>query len=402
MMRYPLVVWRLMVFTALVGFVLNIPDVLFNFYLVSLGFDNVTIASFASILRMSGFVFGIPIGLAVDRFGGTRTVQVAVVLAIVVWICLLNTTNVTVIQVLYFLSGVLFTAQGISILPSLARVSSPDQRAHLYGMNFSVYMVTSVVSALLGGMLPHWVALAIGVDAMSVSAYRGALYVVVVIAGLALLPLVGVHRQLYGGVSTGVVFARVGQIAVPWYQLVYRTIGRFGIGFAGGLFQPFINMYLRQSYAVPDSTVGLYMAVMGIGSVVGGVLAARVTARYGGRRGLLLAGSVAGLLALSILGSGEVGFVVVYTILSCVISMIYPMADVLVMGSVAPAQRGFANSISGMMWSLGWASAAWLSGVFQATHGFVWPIVLMSIALVVTGLWFWFVPLPVYVEHEYV
>ena len=153
-------------FTFIVGLITSLPDVLFNFYLLSMGFDNAVAGSLASLLRLSGFLLGIPLGIAVDRFGGIRTIQVATVVNIVVWSALLHVTDVTLIRVLYFLSGVFFTAQAISILPLISRISTPTQRPYLFGLNFSVLMATSIVSALIGGRLPQWLASVLQVDAM--------------------------------------------------------------------------------------------------------------------------------------------------------------------------------------------------------------------------------------------
>jgi hypothetical protein len=112
----PLLV-RLFTFTFVVGLITSLPDILFNFYLLSMGFDNAVAGSLASILRLSGFILGIPLGLAVDCIGGVRTIQIATVVNMLVWGALLNVRDVASIQVLYFLSGVFFTAQAISIVP---------------------------------------------------------------------------------------------------------------------------------------------------------------------------------------------------------------------------------------------------------------------------------------------
>ena len=105
------IVLRLYAFTMIVGFLNGIPDVVFNFYLIALGYGSEVSGQMAGLVRLSGFVFGIPIGIAVDRWGSIRTMQVGAIANIVVWTILVFAPNVLFIQVAYFCSGVFFRLQ---------------------------------------------------------------------------------------------------------------------------------------------------------------------------------------------------------------------------------------------------------------------------------------------------
>ncbi|MFN5927618.1 MAG: hypothetical protein ACK45X_05855, partial [Roseiflexaceae bacterium] len=63
------VVLRIMLISVFFGLSASISDVLFNFYLESLGFGNDTAGQMNSVFRMAGFVFGVPLGLLMDRTG---------------------------------------------------------------------------------------------------------------------------------------------------------------------------------------------------------------------------------------------------------------------------------------------------------------------------------------------
>lgn len=394
---YSPLAFRLLLFTFVAGMVTNLPEILFNFYLLSMGYDNAVAGSFASILRLSGFLVGIPVGFAVDRFGGVRTVQIAALVNIAVWAALLNVHDLTIIRVLYFMSGIFFTAQAISILPLIARVTTPPQRPFLFGLNFSVLMTTGIVSALVGGRLPQWLAGWLHVDAMSTSAYRAALYGVVCLCVVVLLVLYGMHTQIMQSeYATDVPVRGSDEVHVSYPLLVFRLMGRFLLGCAGGVFYPFVNIFLRQQYDVPDATVGTIIAIMGVGATIGGLFVGRMIQLAGVRGGVLLASIVAGCGTLGALYPHPWVFAVVYSIFTFMVSFIFPLTDVLLMGMIAPSQRGVANSIANMLWSLGWAVAAWWSGWLQVTSGFLWPIILSATACFLVGIWFWFVPFPPY------
>lgn len=392
----PLLV-RLFTFTFVVGLITSLPDILFNFYLLSMGFDNAVAGSLASILRLSGFILGIPLGLAVDRIGGVRTIQIATVVNMLVWGALLNVRDVASIQVLYFLSGVFFTAQAISIVPLIARVSTPSQRPMLFGVNFSVLMATSVVSALIGGRLPQWIALWLNVDAMSAPAYRSALSIIIGLCCLVIWVLWGLEAQIRAStIANDATVVGANEPHIPLLTIVFRSFGRTLLGFAGGVFFPFVNIYLRQQYDMSDATVGTVIAIFAIGATLGGLCVGQVMHYVGSRTGILLAGCIAAVSTISVLYPHPWLFTLMFSICTCMVSFIFPLADVLLMGMIAPSQRGMATSVSNMMWSLGWAVAAWLSGVLQVQSGFFWPIVLSALAFLLVGIWFFVVPFPRY------
>jgi hypothetical protein len=49
-----------------------------------------------------------------------------------------------------------------------------------------------------------------------------------------------------------------------------------------------------------------------------------------------------------------------------------------------------------MMWSLGFALAAMLSGRLPVASGFTWPILLYAVGFVVTGMLYWMIRFPRY------
>ncbi len=394
---YSPLILRIFTFTFIVGLITSLPDVLFNFYLLSMGFDNAVAGSLASLLRLSGFLLGIPLGIAVDRFGGIRTIQVATVVNIMVWFALLHVTDVTLIRALYFLSGVFFTAQAISILPLISRISTVAQRPYLFGLNFSVLMATNIVSALIGGRLPQWLAGFMQVDVMSQDAYRAALYAVIVLCVIVLGVLWGLEaRIVQAAVPETHTVDVTAETRVPLRLIAFRLFGRTLLGFAGGIFFPFINIFLRQQYTLPDASVGTILAVLAIGATLGGVFVGRVMEWLGPRRGILLAGGVAGMTTLAVFYPNPIVFTIVYAICSFTISFIFPLSDVMLMGMISTAQRGIANSIANMLWSLGWALAAWISGMLQVESGFFWPILVSACAFFSVGIWFYVVPFPHY------
>jgi MFS family permease len=390
--NYSPLVWRLLAFTVIVGITGGLPEIIFNFYLLSLGFDNAVAGQMASLVRIAGFVFGIPLGLAVDRFGGVRVIQLAGVINIITWAILLNTTDINIIRACYFFSGVLFTAQATAILPMLTRVTTPDQRPLLFGINFALVMATGSISALLGGALPSMIAEWQGFAPTSTAAYRSTLSTVFGFTVLAVLSLSGMHKRIMTSkINDDHHVDRLVQpdVLVAKSLIMRRALGRITLGMAGGMLYPFMNLYLRQTYAMPDEQIGATIAFFGFASMLAGLVSGYFTNRFGAQRTVVWSATGAGLVMLAAFLPNPLVFVVAYTIGSTLISQIYPAGDILILNTVAPAQRGFTTSINNMFWSLGWAVAAGASGMFQVTSGFFWPIALHIILMLVTAILFW-------------
>jgi len=55
--------------SSLFGLASSVADLLFNFYLVSLGYSADTAGLLSTVNRMAGVALGLPIGLLIDRIG---------------------------------------------------------------------------------------------------------------------------------------------------------------------------------------------------------------------------------------------------------------------------------------------------------------------------------------------
>lgn len=403
---YSPLVWRLFTFTVIVGVATGLPEIMFNFYLASLGFDNAIAGQMVSLTRISGFLFGIPLGLAVDRFGGVRTIQWVGVVNIVTWLVLLNTTDIHIIRVGYFFAGVLFTAQATAILPLLSKVTTPEQRPFLFGVNFALIMTTGIISALIGGSLPGVLAQLQGIEATSVEAYRYALYSGILLTILAIISLIGMHARISqphaqmhnptDHTESSHTDESASHESIPRRFIVYRSLGRLTLGMAGGMLHPFLNLYLRQQYAFSDATIGVVIAVFSLASVVAGFASGSMIKRIGAQRTVVISAGIAGCVMATVLLPNPFIFMIAYTISMFLIGQVYPAGDVLILSTVGAQQRGFTTSINNMLWSFGWAAAASISGWLQVQGGFTWPIIVHCLCMAITALLFYVNQYPIY------
>jgi MFS family permease len=386
------VVFRILIHSLLFGFAASISDVLFNFYLDSLGYGNEVAGQMNSIFRAAGVIFGIPVGMLIDRRGARKVLLFSIIAYGASWLAVLSSTDIRVIAPVYFLVGAANIATYTAIIPLLSSVIEPKQRASFFGINAGATIAVGFIGSLLGGALPSLIAPFVGVSATDQLAYRLALVSVSVIGFLAILPLLGFSAAAIKHHAAGHAAPASSGHKLPFMRLVLFASQGFLLGLGGGMVVPFQNLFFREQFNLPDAQVGLILAIsafaMGFGSFIGGPLARRFGLRNAAAWTRFLAAPTLLLMLVPNLWVSAAA----YYASRLVIGVTFPLADALVMQSVPIEQRGTATSLSSMLWSFGWSAAALMSGYMQLDSGFYWVFIASGIAYIASGLSFYLIP----------
>ena len=385
-------VWRILLHSSVFGLALSIADLLFNFYLVSLGYTSATAGLFSTVSRAAGMLLGIPLGMMIDRIGPQRSILIGLATYAAGWALILQFTSLWVMVPLQFLIGGAYILTSTAVTPLLAGVTRDDQRATIFGWNASAALVVGLAGSALGGVLPSFAAGVIHVGAQETSAYRLALTVVIALSVTAMLPVIG-------RMPTVSHERAVGSPPVPTALLPLRTLARLGLaglmlGMGGGAFLPFQNLYFRSMFGMGDAAVGVVLAWAALSMGVGGLLGAPLARRMGLRRAaaLLRIGSAPAMLLMLLpsLIPAAAGFF----LRGLFVAASFPLNDAIVMRATPPRQRGMAGSMMNVLWAGGWALAAWISGVVQERWGFAPVIIFASAAYGLSALAILTLPIP--------
>ena len=87
---------RILAHSLLFGLAGSIADLLFNFYLVSLGYDAAAAGLLSTVYRTAGVALGLPIGLLIDRAGAHRSLLAGVLLHGLSWGLVLLSRSIVV------------------------------------------------------------------------------------------------------------------------------------------------------------------------------------------------------------------------------------------------------------------------------------------------------------------
>jgi predicted MFS family arabinose efflux permease len=129
---------------------------LFNLFLVGHGYTEKTLGLLASAIAVGGFVGAIPTGRLVQRQGLRRVLLACFLLAIVISSTRALLLGFSSQLVLAFLLGVMLSAWAVCLAPSVAQLTSEEQRPTAFSLIFSLGIGLGAVGGFLGSRLPGW------------------------------------------------------------------------------------------------------------------------------------------------------------------------------------------------------------------------------------------------------
>jgi MFS family permease len=380
--------WRVLMHSVLFGLGISFFDVLFTFYLVSMGFGSETAGILSTTARIAGLVIGLPAGVFVDRIGPRRALVIGVVgyAAMMAWLLFAPTVLWLIIS--QFAAGCFVSLAMTAMMPMITTATPPAQRPLVFGLNeasIGLGLIGSVIAGWLPSVLAPWVQ----VNAQDALAYRLALLVGVAIIFIAVVPILTVIQTSSAHDDAAEAHDSDVPIKAPRRIVGYAVASLF-VGMGGGTFLPFQSLYFRTQLGMADHDVGIVIA---IGEVLIGA-GALLAGRWLGQRNLrhwagllrLITAPIFACLMIPVLPFALVG----YFGRSFLMGGSFALNDVLTMHLVNARQRGRVASLMTVFWSAGWGISATLSGYVQTGYGFAPLIAFSAVAYVLSGLAIWF------------
>ena len=130
--------------------------VLYNLYLVSLGYhaDFIGVVLFTGTIGAGLAIF--PAGACIDRFSGKYILIYSTALIGVAGAGQILFRQPLPLLISAFLAGIGLAFLLVITAPFLTANSTPEERPHLFSMNISLGLITLVIGEVFGGALPAW------------------------------------------------------------------------------------------------------------------------------------------------------------------------------------------------------------------------------------------------------
>lgn len=278
------------------GLSVSLLRLLFNLYLLAVGFDTLFVAKFAAINWTCHGLAVIPSGILSDLFGRRRVFLIGYTGNLLATTSVIFVTDPTVLLILAAVIGLFEGGHAIVGPPFMVEQSREDERVHLFSLNGGIQVAAASVGNLAGGLLPLLFASLFNVSSNSAPALRGALLCAIPIMLCSVIPIylireewkpMDIRRWLKGIESYG----RIGMLAVT------EGLVGFGMGFSA----PFFNLFFDQHFKATTTQIGMIFAVGSIGSALLTLFTPLLVQRFGRVRTVTMV-KLLGIPALLLLG----------------------------------------------------------------------------------------------------
>lgn len=352
------------------GAAIGIFRLLFNFYVLSLGYNEAFLGNLVTANNLTALLLALPMGYLADFLGRKASLLTgslgvaAAVLAMVLW------PSAPVFVVMNVLMGASQALAGVSMGPFLMENSGEKERTYLFSFSSGLQMASASVGNWLGGSLPAWIAGTLLVSPGDSYAYGLALLVVAGGAVLSTLPLLFL-RNLNVAKSQKSAFAPISYFSSHPVLLGKLILPMLVTSIGAGLIMPFMNVFIRQVYHQPDQAIGVMFAwgslAMGVGIMLAPPLADRM-----GKIQLVVISQALSIPFLALLGFSPwfALSAVAYYFRLTLMNMSGPVYQTFVMEKVDITASATVASLVSMSNNFGWAFSPAISGWIQVNYGF--------------------------------
>jgi len=370
----------------LMGAAMGVYRLLFNFYVLSQGYDQSLLGNLITTSSMTALVLALPMGYCADFLGRKVSLLLGgglLAAAVALMVAFPSTGMLVGMNVVI---GAAQALSGVTMGPFLMENSGEEERTYLFSLSSGLQMASGLVGNWLGGLLPTWMAGWLGVSSTGVMAYGSALMLVAAIGGVGVIPLLFLRTPRMER-SERSVFAPFAYLARKPGLLGRLILPMLVTSIGAGLFMPFMNVFFRYVHHQPDPVIGTLFAwgslAMGIGLMIAPPLADRM-----GKIQLVVVTQGISIPFLVMLGySPWFGIsALAYYVRLALMNMSGPVYQTFVMERVEPEARAMVASLVSMASSFGWAFSPTISGWLQERFGFG-PVFLVTILLYAASVW---------------
>jgi MFS family permease len=379
---------------ALLGFTVfgGIYPVLFNLYLLRLGYGPDFVGLVSSVVGLAFALFSLPAGMLSGRWGGRRTMIGGLGLAVLAFTVLpvaeflLPDLRSGWLLVCVFVRTAGFALFWVNGRPFLMSSTSARERGYVYSVQAAVFPLAGFAGSVVAGLMPGFFARILNLPLDHPAPYRYPLWIVaaLLVPGLAALgsmsEFTGSAQPRYKGKRGQIPLA---SIAILSSCVLLQAIGQ-------GAASSFLNVYLDDALRVSTATIGGISAVAQLVSALT-ALGTPILARRWGNGWVFVWGSLGvalGLLPMALVPNwmaAALGFVGVMALSGITL----PAINVYQMELVSLEWRTAMSGTTAMASGLSWSATSFLGGRMIEAWGYL-PFYLSGAGLTVLGaLLFW-------------
>jgi len=376
--------WRFLVCSTCVNFGAYLFLLLYNLYLLDLGYRENVLGLIASAFTAGNLAGVLPAAGLAHRVGLKRTLLVCIAGTAVVYLLRAVVTGEPALLAAAFAAGFMFSLWAVCMSPAVAAVTTESARASGFSITFGTGIGLGVLAGLIGGRMPGWIARA-GLAASPAGAKQLVLFVAAASVLLALWPALLLRLESPAPRENR---------SYPGGPFIRRFLVAIGVwGFAVGLFNPLFNAYFARQFRMSVEKIGTTFSIAQAIEVAAMMAAPFILRRVGLTRGVAVM-QLATAIALALLAPAPVPLVAaaLYAAYASFQYMSEPGIYTSLMSRVLPEQRSGASALNFLVMFAAQALAATAAGAIISRFGYPPMLAAASILAAAAAVLFWRLP----------
>jgi MFS family permease len=236
---------RLYLFNVILSGISNgVFRLLFNFYVLSLGFDEVLLGRLVTTSSLTSLLAALPAGYLADILGRKRSLVLGGLLISTSIIGMAVFPNQGAFYAFNVLLGISQSIMAITMSPFLMENSGEEERTYLFSLGHGLQMLSAFIGNWVGGYLPGWFGSWRNVSHTDNSTYGWSVVAVDLMYALSVIPLFFLRRNRIVGEARSV-FSPIKYAMEKPKLLGKLVVPMFITSIGAGLTMPFMNVFFR-------------------------------------------------------------------------------------------------------------------------------------------------------------
>lgn len=366
--------------------------VMYNLYIKALGYPEQINGLVISSTALAGAITLIPAGILSDSLGRRKMILSGLTLGSLFLFFRALVSSKELLVIFAFLSGIFMAFVQVSTAPLLAENSKGQKNVQVFSLNAAIMMFSGMFGSLLGGILTDiWQKFLL---LNEVRSYQLTLLIGSSFVLFSLIPaffIVEDRKNVEVKDYRNNILKNKSQISL----MLNFTVATLLIGFGSGLVIPYLNLYFRDRFAATNSSIGLIISLGQLATATAILIGPYLVKKIGEVNAIVF-------LQLSsipfLLLTGYTNNLIIasssFLIRQALMNAGNPIQQSLIMGKVNDSLKGLANSLSAMVFSLGWALMGPISTTIVHSYGAYWGYVIVftitAILYIISSIYFYF------------
>ncbi len=384
-------------------------EVLFNLYLLELGFGIEFIGLRLAVSGVAGAVASVPMGWLSDRIGRKAGFILGDGGGALMALVQILSANPVVLLVAPAISAMFGALHHVTESPFMAENSERRERVHLFSVSDGLRTLSAMAGSLMAGFLPLWLAGQLQIE--KVTAYRYAVFIGIALWFLSLIPALMLKRHVSREVVEARREASKAKVINLRRGLLWRLfanvrnpqiIGKFLLieallSLGAGFVLPLMNVFFREGIRAHEHEIGLTFAGGSLFLALGAFLAPFVAERLGKVASVFWTRLAAVPFILLIGLSPDLatpatvvslaGFA--YILRTTLFNLANPVAEAFQMELLHPLERATATGLEATLGRIMTAVGGFLGAQLMAMGDFRTPFFVMAALYLGGTLLFW-------------